>query len=160
MPRRQGAGQEDEAMNANAFLLSAALLLSLPASAQGGLITGTVTDMATLEPIAGLTVKATSPNMQGEKTAVTDASGAYQVPQLPPGSYVLRFEAPGYPGWMRAGISIRLGSTRRVDVAVPPADMEGCFFGLGPVPEIDVDSTRTGVNVGEAFVRNIPLPSR
>jgi hypothetical protein len=146
-------------MNPNALLL-AALLLALPASAQSGLITGTVTDMATLKPIAGLTVTATSPNLQGERTVVTDARGGYHVPQLPPGPYVLRFEAPGYPGWTRAGISIRVGSTRRIDVAVPPADMEGCFFGVSPAPIVDVDSTRTGVSVDQNFVRNIPLPSR
>jgi len=43
-------------------------------------------------PLAGVRVTATSPRLQGPRGTVTDANGAYLLPFLPPGDYVVSFE--------------------------------------------------------------------
>ena len=54
----------------------------------------------------GRSVTATSPSLQGEQVVVTDSTGLYRVPQLPPGTYTLRFEKESYRPFARAGIEV------------------------------------------------------
>ena len=63
---------------------------------------GTVVDASTKAPIADVVVTATAPTLQGEQVVVTDATGTYRVPQLPPGVYTLRFEKETYRPFSRS----------------------------------------------------------
>src|SRR5512143_1663217 len=58
----------------------------------GAVLTGTVVDASTRAPLQNVVVTATSPALQGEQVVVTDETGTYRVPQLPAGTYALRFE--------------------------------------------------------------------
>jgi hypothetical protein len=78
------------------ILLACAAVLFAAAGvlAQGnptGTIRGEVRD-ATGLVLPGVTVTATSPAMQGPRTAVTSANGDFIIPFLPPGDYVVVFE--------------------------------------------------------------------
>jgi hypothetical protein len=77
-------------------LLAAALWsLCLPASAQTtGQIRGRVAD-GDGGFLAGAVVEAHSVQ-SGSRTARTDDSGRYAIPNLPPGSYTVRFRMEGY----------------------------------------------------------------
>ncbi len=94
-------------------LACALLLLAAPALADGSIV-GVVTALDSRQPVANVTVRVTSPQMQGEKTVVTDAEGRYRVDQLPVGSYTVRFESEFNP-YARSDISVRLHRTLRVD---------------------------------------------
>jgi hypothetical protein len=59
-------------------------------------LTGTVVDASSKEPLADVVVTVTSPALQGEQTVVTDTSGLYHVPDLPPGVYTLRLDKEHY----------------------------------------------------------------
>ena len=75
-------------------LVIAALLSVAPASAQttSGTITGRVVDNQSLA-VPGVTVNVAGPNLQGAHTAVTSENGDYILPQLPPGTYTVIFDA-------------------------------------------------------------------
>ena len=80
------------------------LLLAAVARAQTGassVLTGNVVDASTHAPVSDVVVTATSPALQGEQMVVTDATGLYRVPQLPPGTYTLRLEKEGYRPFTR-----------------------------------------------------------
>ena len=73
-----------------------ALLLALVpevalAQASTSVLTGNVVDTSTKQPVADVVVTATSPTLQGEQVVVTDSTGLYRVPQLPPGTYTTMF---------------------------------------------------------------------
>ena len=78
-------------------------------------LTGTVVDANNKQPVADVVVTATSPNLQGEQLAVTDATGLYRIPQLPPGVYTLRFEKETFQPYSRSDIALRLNSTDLVN---------------------------------------------
>jgi hypothetical protein len=85
-------------MRVRALILSlaVALLWALPAFTQGnptGKLSGRVTSGS--EPLPGVTVTATSPNLQGTRSTVTSANGDYLFPSLPAGEYTVTFEAQG-----------------------------------------------------------------
>lgn len=58
--------------------------------ADAGAITSIVTSLAG-EPLAGVTVVATSPALQGPRTGLTDRSGKVLVPDLPPGVFTVTY---------------------------------------------------------------------
>jgi hypothetical protein len=125
---------------------------------QRGVITGTVSDATTKQPLADLVVTATSPTMDGEQVVVTDASGQYRIPNLPAGDYSLRFEKEMFLPHSRSKIRLREDRTLRVNVEVVPAGVEELVIHIGPcVPVIDLQSTGTGMTVSSDFLRNIPL---
>ena len=85
-------------MRVKAFLvgLAVALLWALPAFAQGnptGKVSGRV--MSDGQPVPGVLVTATSPNLQGSKTTSTSSNGDYLFPALPAGDYTISFELEG-----------------------------------------------------------------
>lgn len=115
-------------------LLSFLLLMGLcgGAWAQDSTIIGTVIDAQNRQPVPNAVVTATSPNLQGERTAVTDADGNYRLAQLPPGIYTLRFEADTYKPYARADIQLRFNRTIRVNVELLPKSLGSAPDGTPP----------------------------
>src|SRR5690349_21213539 len=140
-----------------------ALALGLAGSgalAQGtSVILGTVTDAATHEPVVDVVVTATSPNLQGEQTVVTDGQGQYRIPQLPPGVYALRFDKEAYKPLSRERINLRLDYSVRVNVELLPEAFGEEIAVVAQAPTVDIGSAATGVNVSADFLRNIAVVS-
>src|SRR6185436_8239796 len=100
------------------------VLTSSSAFAQGtGVLTGTIVDAATKKPLADVVVTATSPALQGEQTVVTDGSGSYRIPNLPPGDYTLRIDKDAYKPYSRGGISVRSAGTFQVNAQLLPENV-------------------------------------
>jgi Carboxypeptidase regulatory-like domain/TonB-dependent Receptor Plug Domain len=78
-------------------------------------LTGTAT--AAGQPLAGVTVTISSPALQGTRSAVTGASGAYEFASLPPGEYLTVFTKTGYVAPKIRSV-LRLSQTTRVDVVM------------------------------------------
>ncbi|MFO0758863.1 MAG: TonB-dependent receptor [Byssovorax sp.] len=135
------------------------LLVSAAAQAQGtSVLTGTVRDAATKAPVPDAVVTVTSPSLQGEQLVVTDASGQYRVPNLPPGVYTLRLDKDTYRPYARGGIDLRLNSTIRVNTDLLPEAIKADVVEIiAAAPTVDVGSSTTGVNVGSDFVNRIAL---
>ena len=76
-------------------------------------LSGTVTDASTSNPIAGATVSA------GTGSAVTDASGAYTIDGLAPGTYTATATASGYAS-QSASVTLTAGSTTTQNFALAP----------------------------------------
>jgi hypothetical protein len=135
------------------------LLVSSLAFAQGtAVLTGTVTDAATGKPVPDVVVTATSPALQGEEIVVTDNTGLYRIPQLPPGAYTLRLEKEQFKPYSRGDINLRSDRTIRLNVQLQPESVQAEeVVVVGKSPTVDVGSTTTGLNVGKDFVNNIPF---
>ncbi len=89
--------------------------VALDARGSGRLV-GTVTDLATGEPIAGAQVRA------GDALGLTDARGTYRI-SLPPGHYRVRVTAPGFHGATAIDHELdplRADGASRLDIALPP----------------------------------------
>ncbi len=138
-------------------LFSLSLLLAAPVLAQNSTIIGTVIDTRSRQPVPDVVVTASSPNLQGEQTVVTDAQGNYRIPQLPPGIYTLRLEKEWYKPYARSDLQLRPNRTIRVNVELLPESLGETVEVVGAPPTIDVGSTTTGVKVDQEFVRRIAV---
>ncbi len=85
------------------LVFAAVALIATPALAQNptGTLTGSVTgpDGAALP---GVTVTATSPNLQGARVTTTGPNGSYKLGFLPPGDYEVTYELDGFNTSTRA----------------------------------------------------------
>jgi hypothetical protein len=141
-------------------LLLFSSLVAVRAQAQGAtaVLLGNVVDASTKAPVADVVVTATSPALQGEQVVVTDATGLYRIPQLPPGVYTLRFEKESYRPFSRSAIDVAADRTLRLNVELLPetAGTETVTV-VGTPPTIDIASSTVGTTISQDFIRNIAV---
>jgi hypothetical protein len=139
--------------------MSLVALVATPAQALSGMgvLTGKIEDAATKAPIGDVLVTVTSPSLQGEQLVVTDASGQYRLPNLPPGVYQIRLEREAYKPFVRDGIQLRADVTLRLDVPLLPEGLVQEEVVVARAPTVDVGSSATGVSVDKNFVSRIPV---
>ena len=152
-------------MKRRGFHLIAAVLVCLLASthafAQGGgasstgTITGKVTDTSG-GVLPGVTVNATSQSMMGVQSSVTSSEGMYRFPAIPPGTYTLTYELPGFNTLKREGIDIRLGFTAQINVELAVASLQETVTVTGESPVIDTSTTRTQQNFKLEQLQSLP----
>ena len=151
--------RERRGVGAGLMVGLAGLLLQTTVWAQGSaVLTGTVRDASTKQPLRDVVVTVTSPALQGEQTVVTDGSGQYRLPNLPPGAYTIRLEADAHRVSSRGGIGLRVGSTIRVNAELLPDSLQAQeVVVIAAAPTVDVGSSTTGVSVNSDFVSRIAL---
>ncbi len=145
--------------HARRLLLLASVALTPAALAQGSsVLTGTLIDASSKNPISDVVVTATSPKLQGEQIVVSDSTGTYRIPQLPPGPYTLRFEKESFKPYTRSDVQLRIDQTVRVNVELlPDALTAEVITVVGRAPTVDVGSTTTGINIGSEYIKNLAL---
>ena len=111
-------------------LILALSLLTVPAlvfAQTTGTIEGTVTDQSG-GALPGVTVEATSPNLQGTRTATTGADGHYRFASLPPGDYKVTGNLSGF-STVRKNATVMLDSTATVNLQMRLATAEAITNG-------------------------------
>ncbi len=117
--------------------------------------TGTLTGSVTDEQGAGLpgvTVTATSPNLQGERMTVTGTNGGYRVGTMPPGEYRVTYELEGFATKVRT-VKVSAAQTSSSDIEMSIAEVVEEIVVTSNVETISetntVASTYTGEEVDE-----------
>jgi hypothetical protein len=143
-----------------ALALTSAMLPALVFAQGSSAIIGTVVDTQNQRPIENAVVVATSPALQGEQTALTDASGSYRISQLSPGVYQLNISAEGYHPLVQKQVELRAGYTIRANlemlaeaVELPPEEIAV----TGKPAVIDVTSSTQTYTLTRDFVNSVPL---
>ena len=125
------------------------------ATATTGSISGTAAD-ETGAVLPGVTVTVTSPSMQGQQVLYTDAEGNYRVPAVPPGTYRLVFELPGFTTFIREGVVVGLGFNADIDAELRVATLEETVTVTGESPVVDVASTEISTSFSAEKLANLP----
>jgi len=138
--------------------------LLAPASAEAqstttGAIQGQVSDADTGEPLAGVTVVASSPALQGTQTAFSDDDGVYKISDLPPGSYLVTFYL-GKLTLQRADITVGVDRTTPVFQKLKLSQAAEIVRITDTAPAIDPTSTTQGVTIDSNYLRSVPIPGR
>jgi len=142
------------------FTLFALLLILSPIafsqSKETGAIFGTVTDEENTS-LPGVAVSLTGTSLMGTRTAVTDETGQYRFPALPPGSYVVKAELQGFATTMRENIRLTTTVRLTVDLKMKIATMEEEVIVIAESPMVDVKSSETAsVTLADEMLRNMP----
>src|SRR5262245_51548304 len=139
--------------------LLAATLLGIAGAAAGqttnGTISGHVSDI-TGGALPGVTVTATSPNLQGPRTATTVGNGDYVIPLLPPGLYRISFDLMGFE---RVTKTDTLAPTQvlPVDAQLGPASIvEPTITVVGQGVNLLIQTTTVATNFNQGLIATLP----
>jgi hypothetical protein len=106
--------------------------------------------------LPGVTVTATSPVLMGVQTAVTNETGAYRFPSLPPGTYTITYDLAGFASVRREGIIVNLGFTATVNVQLALATLQESVTVTGASPLVDVTNSTQQTNFTQEALQNLP----
>ena len=100
--------------------LSLGLLLTVStvAAAQGGTLSGRVTNTDDSRPLDRAVIRVLLPNGAAIASGSTRTDGTYQLAGIPPGTYEVRFAAVGFSAQIREGVAIQAGQTTTADAAL------------------------------------------
>lgn len=142
------------------ILLCAFLLvyssIALSQSKETGAIIGTVIDEEGA-PLPGVNITISSPNIMGDRTTVTDVSGRFRVPALPPGVYSAKAELPGFNTVVRKEIRLHTTTRLTTDFTMVIATIEEEVTVIAKSPTVDVKTSETAsVTLSDELLRAMP----
>jgi hypothetical protein len=145
------------------FLLTAALLRVPAANGQGGAtgaISGTVTD------VSGGSVADAQVQISNSATDLlvrrqnTGPDGSFVATLLPPGSYYLVVNKPGFSAARASGVEVRVTETTRVTIALKPGTVSEKVEISAQVATVDTTAATTGGTLGQERFVNFLWPRK
>jgi hypothetical protein len=133
-------------------------LVILPASAYAqASISGVVKDVSGAV-LPGVTIEASSPVLiEKSRSAVTDGTGQYRIPDLLPGSYTVTFTLSGFATLKRDGVEVAGGGVTTISEALRVGNVSETITVTGETPVVDVQtSTKRQVVLSSAVIESIP----
>lgn len=145
------------------FLLLLIAVFSLSAFAQAGVSTSEIKGRVT-DPngsvINGATVTATDSDKGTTRTATTDDQGEYRILTLPPGTYQLRVQAPGFSTQQINGVQVTVGQTADQNASLQIGDATATVEITADPPIIETDRTQQSTTINEMYIRDLPIDRR
>jgi Carboxypeptidase regulatory-like domain/TonB-dependent Receptor Plug Domain len=141
-----------------AMLAVVALLAGvMPALAQvqTGEITGRVSDESGAV-LPGATVTLTSPVLIQPQVATSSETGSFRFPQIPIGTYSVKFELPGFKTVVREGIVVGIGFTAQVNQQLAISTVQETVTVSGESPIVDTKATTARTTFDLDSLQNIP----
>ncbi len=126
-------------------------------SRETGAITGKVTDEQSAA-LPGVSLTLSGPALMGARTAVSDASGLFRFPALPPGTYSVKAELQGFGTLVQENIRLTTTVTLTLSLVLRQATVAEQVTVIAKSPTVDVKSTETAsVTLSNELLRNIPF---
>jgi hypothetical protein len=150
----RNTGRQSITATTIAFLL----LFTTGLRAQGpttGSIAGVVTDPSAA-PLPDAKVTANSPVLLVSQSTLTGSQGGYRFPSLPPGTYELTVEAPGFAVMKRENIIITSGFNATIDAAMTLAGQSQVVAVNEEAPLIDIENTKLQNVFSSTVLKDIP----
>jgi hypothetical protein len=135
-----------------------ALLIPSAAFSQAvnGAIVGTVTD-ASGGTAANAHVTLTEVNTRIVHTAVTNTDGNYSFLEMPPGSYTVTVELPGFRKQVKTGVILEANTSPRVDISLQPGDVNQTIEVTASSAVLQTERADTGRSISETTIEELPL---
>jgi outer membrane receptor protein involved in Fe transport len=136
-----------------------ALAFSALSQVQNGQFTGTVTD-PTGASIANAKVSVINSATDLHLTATTNSSGNYTVKEVPPGTYKVTVEAPGFKTVENNGVTANAGTISHLDVKLALGKASEVVEVTGAAAAVDTEDSKLATTVSSTQINNLPLNGR
>jgi Carboxypeptidase regulatory-like domain len=124
------------------------------ASAQS--IAGTVRDTSGAV-LPGVTIEASSPALITKvRTGVTDETGQYRIPDLPPGTYKVSFTLPSFATVVREGVELTGAGVVNIGAEMRVGSVAESVTVTGESPVVDIQTARQQTVIDGDVVRALP----
>ena len=108
--------------------------------------------------LPGVTVTATQTDTGFTRTITTDGTGAWVMPNMPPGPYRLEVSLQGFRTYVQTGILLQVGATPTLNARLAVGNLEETVSVEAAAPIVDVRSA--GVSEVINDVHELPLQGR
>lgn len=142
------------------LLLCLALLVAVAAAqVQNGQFTGTVTDPSGAA-IPNAKVSVTNLGTNLTVNTVSNQTGVYNARELPPGSYKISVEAPGFKTAANTNVTLNAGTISHIDFKMQLGQATQTVEVTGEAAQINTEDSRLTSQVTSTQVANLPLNGR
>jgi outer membrane receptor protein involved in Fe transport len=122
-------------------------------------LTGVVTDTAgAVMPNVTMLVRNVDTGL--DRTFVTNETGDYTIPNLAPGNYELRAEAPGFRPYHETGLTLQLEQTLRRDIQMQVGSVSETIEVRDTTPALNTENASKGDVIVQAEIADMPLDGR
>ena len=140
-------------------VLAFTLTGTLHAQSITGRILGNVHDQQD-SAISGARITVTDTLRNISHSTVTDDSGDYIVPDLPPSTYKVSIEAQGFNAFQAPGVPVEVGKDVRVDATMKAGDSNIVVTITGDIPLLDSTTSSLGGTLSNKEINDLPLNGR
>ncbi|MDP5170553.1 MAG: TonB-dependent receptor [Bacteroidia bacterium] len=127
------------------LLIFSLLLFPFWTFAQNGILSGTVSDDESGEPLIGATIAIVGTYKGG----LSDEAGRFRIVDIKPGDYSIKITYVGYSEKIYNGITVAQGATQSLDIKLQPTYKTlGEVEIVGDRGLVDLESGQSSVNVG------------
>ncbi|MGB8537612.1 MAG: carboxypeptidase regulatory-like domain-containing protein [Acidobacteriaceae bacterium] len=143
--------------------LTALVMLSLSAAAwaqnTAAHLSGRITDSTgAAVPHARVTANDVATNLS--QSVASDSAGVYNLVALPPGTYTLTAEAPGFSTRVQTGIALTVAQSATLDIALKPGAAAETVTVNGGAELINTTTAEISQVIGEDAIKDLPLNGR
>ena len=124
-----------------------------------GVMQGVVTDPSG-GAVKGAAVRLFHAQTGAERGYVTGADGYYAAAGLPPGTYEVRVQSPGFRPLSRRGVNLDAGRSLRIDVQLQLGEQTQSVVVEGRAPLVSVNAADWGSSVARERLEGLPLNGR
>jgi hypothetical protein len=142
------------------FVLGSILLASQLALGQTlGSIAGEIHD-ATGAVVAGATMSVTNTGTNATRTAITNETGGYAFPSLPPGTYIVKAEKSGFKTIVRNDVEIQVQQNARIDFELQVGQISESVEVQSGATLISTENATVGTVIENKRIVELPLNGR
>jgi hypothetical protein len=141
-----------------AMFLFTGLTGTLYSQAVNGTIVGTVTD-TTGADVGNAQVTITLTGQSTSYSTITNESGNYTEPNLPPGTYNVTVAAQGFKKETRENIVLLTNTTSRVDISMSTGSVTDTITVTTAPPQLQTDRADISTNIEQRQIGSLPLSS-
>ena len=110
--------------------------------------------------IPGATLTVTDVQRGTSRTLTTDSAGAYNAPNLLPGTYTVRAEFKGFKTFERQNVPLEVAGDVRVDLTLQPGEQTQAVNVTEAVPLIETNNAELGGTLQNEVINDLPLNGR
>jgi hypothetical protein len=137
------------------FLLGAFFAGSAFSQLVSATIVGSVTD-ASGAVVANAKITLTETNTGVDRAGVSNASGNFTYPNLPPGRYRVTVEIAGFKKEVRDGINLDVDSTARADMRLTPGGVTETIEVTAEAAVLKTDRADISTNIDAVQIQELP----
>lgn len=110
--------------------------------------------------VVGATVRAVSMEQQLTRAVVTDGTGYYNLLAMPPGTYQVSVESPGFERQVQTGVALTQGQTLRLDMEIKLGAVQAEITVTSQAVLVNTTSQTLSALVDDRRVQDLPLQGR
>ena len=95
-----------------------------------------------------------------KRSVLTDATGVYQFLQVPPGTYVLAIEKPGFAVLTQQGVQLLVNTPATLNLTLQLASVATAVNVETQVDSLDTENAAIGNAFNQTQIRQLPLQTR